>query len=151
MQMISTERLRRFPIFSGLDEGTLRELAMAGREDSFARGEILFEEGQPAEELWLLTAGEADLRVVLPGGERRTVDTAVAGDLLVWSAVVPPHRMHLEGVARTDARALRFRADRVRELMERDPSFGYRLMRAVAGALCHRLEGTQTLLAVRVP
>ena len=98
--MISPERLRAYPYFAGANEESLRELAMASEELTFQEGQVLFREDQTAEHLYILIRGEVDIQYELNTGEHRTVDTVVAGDVLVWSALVRPYRTTALAIAR---------------------------------------------------
>jgi CRP-like cAMP-binding protein len=81
------------------------------------------------------------------GGEHKSVDILVGGDLLVWSAIVPPHKTNATAVVRKDARLLAVEASRLRALCEQDPLLGYRLMSGIAEAVSSRLHGAQIQLA----
>jgi len=147
MAMISTELLRRHSYFSGAGEETLKKLAMIGEERSYHPGEVIFEEGDAANLLGVLTRGEVDLQTRLGSGEAKTVDTLVGGDLMCWSALVKPFRTHLSGVARRETTVIVIDARKLRDLIAEDPAFGLVLMTGVSVALSHRLEGAQAQLA----
>ncbi len=59
--MVSPELLRRYPVFSQLTEKNLVSIAMIAEELEVQAGDILFDEGQPAEFLYLLESGSIDL------------------------------------------------------------------------------------------
>ena len=94
--MISTESLRRYPYFADVSEDALKQVAMIAEEVAFATGAEMFIEDDKAENLYILVNGEVDLQYRLGNGELRTVDTLVAGDLIVWSALVEPYRIQPE-------------------------------------------------------
>lgn len=100
---------------------------------------------EPAEatHLLLLTEGEADLSLLLPGGKHAPVGNVVAGDLLGISALIPPYQLTTSAVARKDGRLIQFEAGGLRDLMDKVPELGYRLMMAAAKALHDRLESTR--------
>ena len=47
--MISPELLRKYPFFGSLDDSQLRELAMLAEEETYKSGEVIFQEGGPAD------------------------------------------------------------------------------------------------------
>jgi signal transduction histidine kinase len=55
------EELRPLPIFEGLTDGQLAELAEAGTEVPVEPGVALFREGEPADFWWVLVSGAIDL------------------------------------------------------------------------------------------
>ena len=145
--MISPELLRRYPYFADVSEESLKEVAMISEEISGAAGETLFKQGDPAELLYVMTEGEIDLQYELGSGELRTVDTLVAGDLAVWSAVVEPYRCTASGTMRKDTKLLAIQGVKLRELMETNHDLGYRLLLSVTKLLATRLEGARVQLA----
>ena len=87
--MTVRDDLRATFLTEGLTEEQLRQLVDAGDEVSFAPGDVVFEEGQPAEYLWILLEGRLD------GLRRSATETTVvatmsvpgqwAGGLRAWS------------------------------------------------------------------
>lgn len=147
--MISTEQLRRFPVFAQADHESIRQLALVTDEVTFAAGSHLFDDRELARTLYLVTAGELDIQYKLNTGDRVTVDTLIAGDLVAWSAVVPPHRYTATGAARTEVKALAVPGSRLRELMEADHSLGYSVMLEIARVTSQRLGAAHVQLATR--
>lgn len=145
--MVSPELLRRFAYFSGATEQTLKQVAMLAEEKSVRAGDVLFREGQDATELCVLMEGEVDIQYVLGDGTYQTVDTLIAGDLMVWSALVEPHTTHSMGVARTPVKLIAIDAPRFRALLDSEPVLGYHVMKAVAAAVAHRLHGARLQIA----
>ena len=147
--MISPEVLRAYPYFAGANEESLRQLAMATEELTFQEGQVLFREGQAAERLYILIRGEVDIQYELNTGEHRTVDTVVAGDVLVWSALVRPYRTTALAIARRTSEVIAVDSRKLRELCESDRDLGFSLMTEIAQATSHRLEGARVQLATR--
>ncbi len=53
--------LRRLPLFDGLDDAQLGDLLAAATEQPTRRGELLFHEGRPADDWWVLLEGTVAL------------------------------------------------------------------------------------------
>lgn len=145
--MISPEILRRYPYFAGIKDESLKAVAMISDERTAPAGAVLFREDEPANHLFIVTAGEVDIRYAVGNGEHKSVDTLVGGDLMVWSAVVPPHKTHATAVVRKDVRLVAIDAPKLRALLDQDSLLGYRLMSGIAEALSHRLNGAGVQLA----
>ena len=145
--MISPEMLRRYPYFAGVSDASLKAIAVVADEETVAAGTTMFTEGDPAVKLYVIVKGQVDIQYTLGSGELRTVDTLVDGDLLVWSALVEPHKCTTVGTAVRDTQLLAIDAAKLRELCEQDPLLGHRLMSQVAKLLAHRLEGARIQLA----
>lgn len=145
--MVSPELLRRYPYFADAKDSTLKELAMIAEEETVLAGKVLFKQGEPATHLYVIVEGEVDIKYELANGEQRTVDTLVAGDLLVWSAIVIPYKTTAIGTARKKLKLIAINAEGVRKLMYEDAPMGLAMMTQVAKALAHRLENARIQLA----
>ena len=147
-RMISPETLRRYPYFADASDASLKQLAMAGHDLTVHAGATIFNEDDPADLFYIILHGEVEIIYSLPDGRNRTVDTLVDGDLLVWSALIPPHRTTGSGIATKETHLVALEAVRVRAVCEQDPQLGHRLMTEVVKLLSSRLDGVQVQLAV---
>jgi CRP-like cAMP-binding protein len=145
--MISPELLRRYPYFANVSEESLRHVAMISDEQSIPSGTVFFREGDRAESLYIVTEGEVDIDYTLGSGERRTVDTVVSGELVMWSALVAPYRSTATATARTETKLIAIHAEKLRALCEKEHELGYRLLLSVTKLLATRLEGARVQLA----
>ncbi len=145
--MISPEIMRRYPYFATIRDESLKEIAMMADEVTMPAGQRMFGEGEPANYLYIITRGEVDIRYLLGNGEFRTADTLVDGDLLVWSALIEPYRTTGFCTATKPTQLVKISASKLRDLCQRDPQVGYRLLIQVAKLLAHRLEGARVQLA----
>src|SRR3972149_7485456 len=91
--MISTQILRYFPHFSGLEEDALGQIASISDKKEFDAGEELFTEGDRASHFCLLRAGQVNIVYRLGDGQTVVADTLGSGGALGWSAFVEPHRL----------------------------------------------------------
>lgn len=145
--MISPEQLRRYPFFANVSEEALKEVAMISDEVTAESGKTLFNEDDPADALYILADGEVDLKYTLGDGEKRVVDTLVAGDLLVWSALVEPYRCTATGTTRKPCKLVSINARKLRALCAVNHDLGYRLLISITQLLATRLEGARVQLA----
>ncbi len=146
--MISPEILRRYPYFAGVDEASLRLLAMIAEEKlHIPAGTRLFDEGVPVKHLAIILSGEVNIQYLLGSGEMRTVDTLVGGDLLGFSAFITPYRYTGFGTTTQVTDLVLIDAKKLRDLCNSDPQLGYQLILEVAKLLAHRLEGARVQLA----
>ena len=158
--MISPETLRKYPHFAGISLDCIEAVAELGEERNFKTGDKLFEEsggfignsklyekGEEATHLMLLTAGEVDIGFSLGVGKPVVIGTIVPGELLSLSALIPPYQLTAEGTAKKDGSAIFFEAKALRDLLEANPELGFRLYQGVAIALMSRLKDTRVELA----
>lgn len=146
--MVSVETLRRYPFFAGASPSTLRDIAEISEETTFAAGEPIFRQGDQAQLLYFLMEGEVEVVIEFPeAGKEQAVETLVPGDMVGWSALVPPYERTFMIRPISNVRALTIDGPRLRELCERDPSLGHRLLQKVAAVLAKRLDAARVQLA----
>lgn len=145
--MISPEVLRRYPYFAKISEESLKKVAMISDELAARAGTTLFSEGDRADKLYIIVEGEIDIQYTLGSGEHRVVDTLVAGDLMMWSALVEPYRSTATGSVKKDSKLIAIDGIKLRELCEQDHGLGYRMLISLTRLLAHRLEGARVQLA----
>ncbi|MFD7552098.1 cyclic nucleotide-binding domain-containing protein [Streptomyces sp. NPDC059578] len=116
------------------------------QEVSFPQDSRIFEEGGPADRLWVIRSGTVALDLQVPDRRRVTVETLQPGDLLGWSWLFPPHQWDFGAEAFSPVRAYEFDAAKVRSLCEEESALGLVLLRTIAEILAHRLAGARTRL-----
>jgi CRP-like cAMP-binding protein len=129
-----------------LPPGVRERLALLGRRERYEPGDVLLREGEPADNLGIVMAGRIALRLRIPERGSVTILTVEPGDLVGWSAIVPPHRSTSSAIALVPSDVLTFAGEPLRAALETDPvlaaSFYPRVLRAVA----RRLDGTRLQL-----
>ena len=145
--MISPEALRRYPYFAKVGEESFKKVAMLAEETTVRTGATLFHEGDKSEKLYIIVDGEVDLQYTLGNGELRTVDTLVAGDLMMWSALVEPYRSTATGSVKKDTTLIAIAGAKLRDLCQQDHDLGYRMLLSLTQLLAARLEGARVQLA----
>ncbi len=145
--MISPEALRRYPYFAKVGEESFKKVAMLAEETTARAGATLFHEGDKSEKLYIIVDGEVDLQYTLGNGELRTVDTLVAGDLMMWSALVEPYRSTATGNVKKDTKLITLDGVKLRDLCQQDHDLGYRMLLSLTQLLAARLEGARVQLA----
>lgn len=151
--MISPEVLRRYPFFCCHNEEQLKKLAMTAEEVSFGEGEIIFKEGQPADNLFLLTSGSIELFYEVVDDddhERRrifSVGNINAGEPFGLSSVIENPELTATAKMSKAGKAIKIDAAKLCALCDSDPQMGYDMMRQIARATMKRLELTRIHLA----
>jgi CRP-like cAMP-binding protein len=138
--------LGALPFFKGLQPAQLQTLAECAMQSSFAAGEILFHEEDPANRFYVLLSGSVALESQPSSGEPIRILTLGAGDVLGWSWLFPPYRWHFDARALEPVTAIFFYATRLCEHCETDPELGYGLVMRMAEVMMQRLQATQRLL-----
>jgi len=149
--MVPVQLLRRFELFSGLTEEELARLAALGREEVYEAGAVLFREGDPARDFFLILAGEVSLEMGVqpwPGAPKRRieVETIPGGRSFGWSALIPPHTRILSARCRGETRLIAFSGEELRRLLDSDPKIGHKVSKRLAELISSRLRDTRAKL-----
>jgi len=140
------ELLAEHPFFEGLPADTLAELAGCAVLAHLEEGDILFHEGDRASAFSVVRSGRVAVRAHNPAGGGVIIDTADAGQVVGWSALVPPHRWLFDAIASESSSVVSFDATCLLAKCERDPAVGYAVMTRVATAMYARLDAARVRL-----
>ncbi len=151
--MISPEILRRYPFFGNLTDAQIKALSMIGEEETIAKGTVVFEEGKPAEALYLLVDGGVSLfykseEEFHPKTRKEfLVGEINPGEVFAISSLVEPYLNTATVKAEKDSHVIRFNAAEMKKLIEKDPRLYCMLMREIAKAAMERLAYARIQLA----
>jgi CRP/FNR family transcriptional regulator, cyclic AMP receptor protein len=140
------ELLKAHPFMAGIIPYDLGLLAECGRPVLFAPNERIFDEGRDARCFWLICEGQVRLDTIVPGREPLIVETLGTGSVLGWSWLAPPYRWHFGAQAVVATSAVYLDGLAVRELCDRIPTLGYRLMDGFVQVVVDRLQNTRIRL-----
>jgi len=123
-----------------------RLIAIATAVD-YAAGAPVLSEGADTPFLGVVEAGRVALRLRVPElGDRLTIVTVEPGELLGWSAVVPPYRATVDAIATTPARLMAIDATKLRAELGRQPELAAELLPLVLESVSHRLSASWSQL-----
>jgi CRP/FNR family cyclic AMP-dependent transcriptional regulator len=151
--MISPEILRRYPFFGNLSSSQLYAIADIADVVGFEKGATIFEEGQPADQFYLLMKGGVDFfnkseEEFHPKTRKEfSVGEVNPGEPFGLSALLEPHILKTTARASQECQALIFDANALRSLFEKDEDLGCRMMTHIAKALMERLVSVRVQLA----
>jgi CRP-like cAMP-binding protein len=154
--MISPEVLRRYSFFGGLNQEQLATLAKACDELAVAPDVYFFDEGDSLDHLYLVLEGSVAVVIAVPDesveqpvsgqltGTLTNRDVVIGtlgpGEAFGWSALVPPNRATSSAKATTGCRVATFDRQRLAQVFEDDPAFGYLMMQHIARVISDRLH-----------
>jgi CRP/FNR family transcriptional regulator, cyclic AMP receptor protein len=108
--------------------------------------QVLFREGDPSGFLAVVLEGRVSLRMRVPERGALTVLTVEPGDVVGWSALVPPYRATSTAVATADTQLAWFDGARLRAALDADDGLAAEFYPVVLRAVARRLEGTRMQL-----
>ena len=136
------QAVQEHPFTQGLTPEHCATLAGLARRESFAKDAIIFREGDPKHEFFLLLTGRVALEMVVQGKALR-VHNLEAGDELGWSAVLMGGGKRFQARALEPVEALAFDGYKLLDTCRTDNSFGYKIMHRLLGVVSERLQAAR--------
>ena len=137
-------------LFRDLSDQERDRIARSSREMIFETGDVLFNEGDPADNLYVVLQGTLAVEVGLLGRQRRrcaTIATARRGESVGWSAGVGSDKYLASAYAVEKTTAVVVDRRAVRHFFVENPSSGLRLMGRLVDLGRSRLSSTTAILA----
>jgi predicted acylesterase/phospholipase RssA/CRP-like cAMP-binding protein len=131
------ELLASVPLFAGLDAATRHRVALCGVHRALGVGAWLFEEGDPAESLFVVRTGR--LEVLAQGQEPELLGVLGRGAVIGELAVLSSSGRSASVRARRHTELIELTRDRFEALLESEP----RLARSVIAALGAQLQSSR--------
>ncbi len=149
--MIPISVLKEFTFFKDFSDEQLTKLTALATEESHPAGVQLYQKGDAARGLYIITQGKVVLFMDNYMGPHKppmqvTVDMITIGDPMGWSSIVEPYLYTLGALCIDNVKLIAFDAFALRKLIEEDYALGFKMMQAVAKVISTRLIHTQIIL-----
>ena len=138
--------LREHPFFQGLAPAYLELIVGCASNVKFAPKEMVAKHNDPADKFYIIRSGKMSLEVDVPERGPFIIQTLADGDVIGWSWLFPPYKTLFDARALNAVRALSLDGACLRTKCEKDPGFGYELLKRFAGVVISRLEATRMQL-----
>ena len=129
--------------FSGMAQEHLQLIAGCAQNQIFEDGAYLMREGDAADRFYVVRLGRVSLEIFVPQRGAVMVETVEGGDMVGWSWLTPPYRVHLDARAVGSVHVVAFDAACLRGKADEDPELGYELMRRFIPVIVERLQATR--------
>ena len=132
----------------GLEPADAEGVLALGTRRTLAPAAVLFDLGEAADRMYLITRGRIALTLpmqVLGRHEDVLVEERLPGETIGWSALVPPHRFTLKASAALETDVLAFARGALLEHFARRPAVGYAVTQNVAAIMGQRLQVFQAM------
>jgi CRP/FNR family transcriptional regulator, cyclic AMP receptor protein len=140
------ESIAAHRFFQGMKPEHLKMLTAVAMFKQFDQDELIFREGEPANRFYLICHGKIALESRGNGESVPLVQFVGEGEVMGWSWLFPPYYWHFGARAVEPTDAVFFYGTRLRDQCEKDPAFGYDLMKRVAAIVIKRLQITRVQL-----
>jgi CRP-like cAMP-binding protein len=138
--------LAEHPFLAGLDRRYARQLAGLASPKSFGAHQMIFYEGQPANEFYLICKGKVALETAVLGCESIVIQALGPGEVLGWSWLLPPYQWHYSARAAEPTDVVALDGEALRARCEEDHDLGYEMMKRFALVIVQRLAATRARL-----
>ncbi|MBI3088461.1 MAG: Crp/Fnr family transcriptional regulator [Candidatus Omnitrophica bacterium] len=121
--------LAKIPLFRALPASERKQLGQACELRRFQKGQTIFDEGQPADSVWLIERGWVYLVKRAPQGTPVTIFTVTPEDVICgFSAAVGQSRYYASAIAATDTAAIRVPHTHFARLLRDQPGFAEKVL-----------------------
>ena len=143
--------LRKCTVFSELSGAELEQVASLALEKQCEAGNIIFREGDSVDELLVVEEGRVAVQMTIPEalgqrGRKVTVDVVSKNEIVGWSALVEPYSHTLTGVCLQKVKVLAVNGNKLRRLVQDDPSIGHKVLKQLIKVVALRLHDTRQVL-----
>ncbi len=135
-------------LFRGIESGPLERLLALGRRAMVPSGTVLFKLGDPATILYVVAHGRVALSLPIEirgASQGITVEEHGQGDVVGWSALVPPNRSTFSARTLIDSDLLHLPAAALQPALTAEPAVGLRLMTNLAAVVGRRMHLVQAM------
>jgi CRP/FNR family cyclic AMP-dependent transcriptional regulator len=141
------ETLKQVELFQGLTQAQLERLSALCQSRVWSHREMIFEQGDPADILYIIASGQIEIAVQKQGILQPEVYLG-AGQIIGEMGLVDSGTRSASAIAAEDGTTVySIRAEELNDLCEQDTALGYRLMRHIAQDLSFKLRHHDTTIA----
>ncbi|NJN46080.1 MAG: Crp/Fnr family transcriptional regulator [Candidatus Competibacteraceae bacterium] len=134
------EYLSTQEFFSGLNPQYIGFLARSASEQQVEPGWVLFRPGERAHHFYLIQSGSIIMEIPALTGPTLEVQSLGPDRILGWSWLIPPYKWSFQARAEQPSTLLVFDGDAILARCEKEPKFGYELLKRFASLMSERLE-----------
>ncbi len=147
--MVPTDVLKQFAIFQGLSDKFVGKVAAISSSANHQASDVLFREGDKAEDICLLVKGKIAVERQLPLAWPNpvvSIHTVTAGKMLGWSAVVQPGIRTASAKCLEDSEVVWIKGKDLLDVLDKNREDGYLVMKRLADTIASSLAGTNEML-----
>ncbi|MFL6114446.1 MAG: Crp/Fnr family transcriptional regulator [Catenulispora sp.] len=143
--------LRRTPLFATLDQDAAASLRASMNEIELARGEVLFQEGDPGDSLYVVLRGKIKLGRTSGDGRENLVAVLGPGEMFGELSLFDPGPRSAGATALVDSTLLGLSSDELTPWLAARPDVARALLRAIARRLRRTNDSMSDLVFSDVP
>ncbi len=138
--------LAEHPFFDGMDGASRKTLAGCARSERYDVGDMIAQEGQPAERFYFIRSGSVALEFHVPGNDGLVIETLHDGDVFGWSWMVEPYEWSYDIRVTELTRVFSLEATCLRKKLKKDNALGFELYSRFMPVMAKRLYSARQQL-----
>lgn len=127
--------LQSTPLFSGLADGTLERIACQSRLRKLERGELIFNQSDPADAVYIVYSGCIALFLATPDGKELVINEMDPGDCFGELSLITHQPRSTSAIARETSLVITIPSDRFVEMLKDEPDLLQRILALTAQRL----------------
>jgi CRP-like cAMP-binding protein len=140
--MVKPITLERVNLFKELADDHLKLISAKFHRDTYSEDKVIFNQGDPAESLYVLLSGSVAIRFKPHDGETIHVTDVYEGDVFGWSAALGRHVYTSCAIATSACEMVYIKGADLRELCTSQPEIGVVILERLATVIAERLRNT---------
>ncbi len=132
--------LEGHPFFKDIEPRLVHQMAEHASLSSFATGQMIFRQGEAANQFYIISKGQVALEVFAPQQGAIPLMTLSDGDVLGWSWLFEPYTWHLDARAMVETQTITLDGAGLRAECDRNHELGYHLMKHSVEIVVQRLQ-----------
>ena len=143
--------ISQVPLFEGLDEAQQNSLRSKMGQTTLRRGEVLFEEGEPGNRLYIITEGKVKLGHTSMDGRENLLAVLGPGEIIGELTLFDPGPRSTTATAVSPVTLLHLDHTDLNAILDTNPTMGKHMLRALARRLRRTNESLADLVFSDVP
>lgn len=146
--MDKVEALRAVNLFEGASDDFLAKVAEIAEEKTFVLGEMIFQEGEKAEWVYVLLEGKVRISIDLTS-KPTYITVAMLSEpyqAFGWSGIVAPYRYTATGTCELETRVLALPGIKLDDILEEEIECGCHVLKKLTELISSRLRNSRMTL-----
>lgn len=129
--------IKEIELFKGMSQDVMSEIAGSAIEESCSAGQVLFEQGDPAEHFYVLEEGNVRLEV----GQQSHINHILnnTGEAFGWSSLVDRDVYTASAKCLADSKLIKIKKQKLERIFAKDTASGFTFYKRLAGIIGQRL------------
>jgi CRP-like cAMP-binding protein len=139
--------LKKVNLFENLSVNELEKIERISRMEAYAKGDVIFKEGTPGDQCYVITNGEVRISKFIPNIGEEALAVLKPGDYFGEMALIDTFPRSADAIANSDAALLAINKTELDKILIMDRELGYKLLWAFTKTLSKRLRETNEKMA----